>query len=115
MRKLVALCVACVSLAACVSHTWAPGPTATKPFGQASGECKLLAMGANQGTFAFGSQAYVAGAMIGGAIGNAVRQNTAYNACLEAQGFVAVDPQPAPAASPPARTSEYGGGGPGRW
>jgi len=48
-------------------------------------------MGAERGTIAFGRPAFVAGAAIGSAIGNAVRQNTAYNACMEAQGFVAVD------------------------
>jgi len=48
-------------------------------------------MGAERDTIAIGKPAFVAGAAIGSAIGNAVRQNTAYNACMEAQGFVAVD------------------------
>jgi hypothetical protein len=35
--------------------------------------------------------AYTAGSIIAGAIGSAVQQNRIYNACLEANGFVAVD------------------------
>jgi hypothetical protein len=98
--KLASTFVAAVLLSGCVSHTWAPGPTAAMPFPQASGQCKLVAMGAERGTFAFGRPAFVAGAAIGSAIGNAVRQNTAYNACMEAQGFVALDTLPQPAAAP---------------
>jgi FtsP/CotA-like multicopper oxidase with cupredoxin domain len=59
-------------------------------------------MGAEKGTFAFGRPAFVAGAAIGSAIGNAVRQNTAYNACMETQGFVAVDEQQKAVAPTPA-------------
>jgi hypothetical protein len=89
--KLATILVAAVFLSGCVAHTWAPGPTASMPFPQASGQCKLVAMGAERDTIAIGKPAFVAGAAIGSAIGNAVRQNTAYNACMEAQGFVAVD------------------------
>lgn len=81
-------------LAGCAQHTWVPGPGAALPIGQASGQCKLTAMGAEQGTVAIGRPAFVAGAAIGSAIGNAVRVNTAYNACMEAQGFLAADVQP---------------------
>jgi hypothetical protein len=54
-------------------------------------------MGAEKGFLAMGNANYIAGAAIGSAIGNAVRMNTAYNACMEAQGFVAVENQPQPA------------------
>ena len=63
------------------------------PFSQASGQCKLAALSGNEGFFAVGSASYVAGAAIGNGIGNAVRQNRIYNACMEAAGFVAVDTQ----------------------
>jgi hypothetical protein len=62
-------------------------------------------MGAERGTIAFGRPAFVAGAAIGSAIGNAVRQNTAYNACMEAQGFIAVDELPKTAATPDSAVS----------
>jgi hypothetical protein len=93
-RKLITIGAFAFVLTGCVSHTWAPGPTANMPFAQASGQCKLTAMGVESGAVAFGRPAFVAGAVIGNAIGNAVRQNVAYNACLEAQGFVIADPPP---------------------
>lgn len=90
-HRTFVIAIGLLTLTGCVNHTWAPGPTAAKPFGVASGECKLAAMGAQTGGFAFGSPGFVIGAAIGRGIGNAVRTNVAYNACLEAQGFVAVD------------------------
>jgi len=92
MRKapFIAAVIAVVALTGCVQHQWAYGPTATQPFEQASGKCKLVAMGAQEGFAAIGSPSYVAGAAIGNAIGNAVRTNVAYNACLQAAGFVVV-------------------------
>lgn len=96
-KKTFAIAVVAVALCGCVNHMWAPGPGVTKPFGQASGQCKLIAMGTEQGFLAVGNANYVAGAALGNAIGNAVRTNTAYNACMEAEGFVAVENQPQPA------------------
>lgn len=90
MKPTILAAAVILPLAGCVSHQWAYGPTASMPFEQASGECKLTAMGAEQGSIAIGRPSFVAGAALGSAIGNAVRVNAAYNACLEAQGFVAV-------------------------
>lgn len=90
--KRMGLILPLVFLAGCVSHTWAPGPTAAMPFEQASGQCQLAAMGAQTGYAAIGRPAFVAGAAIGNAIGNAVRTNVAFNACLQAQGFIIADP-----------------------
>jgi hypothetical protein len=95
-RKTIAILAALANasvLCGCVSHTWAPGPTANKPFEQASGQCQLVAMGVHEGFGAIGSPGFVASAALGNALGNAVRSNRAYNACMEAQGFVAVDAQ----------------------
>lgn len=86
----IALCLG-GTLTACVQHQWAYGPTATMPFEQASGRCKLVAMGAEEGYAAIGRPAFVAGAALGNAIGNAVRINEAFNACMEAAGFVVAD------------------------
>lgn len=80
-----------ILLSGCQYHTWAPGPTASMPFEQASGQCNLMSMGADRGVFAFGSPGYVSGAVIGNGIGNAIRENRAYNACMEAQGFIETD------------------------
>ena len=80
-------------LSGCVSHQWTRGSTATMPFTQASGNRKLVAMGAERGSFAVGSPSFVAGASIGAGLGNAIRVNSAYNACMEAAGFIATDTQ----------------------
>jgi hypothetical protein len=104
MSKHLGACCAALVLALCarLSHTWAPGPGATMPFGQASGPCELAALGGNEGFVAVGNANYVAGAAIGNGIGNAVRQNRIYNACMEALGFVAVDqPGATPSAAAP--------------
>lgn len=91
MRKILAAAGLAALATGCVNHVWAPGPTASAPFPQASGRCKLVAMGADQGFVAVGNSNYVAGAAIGNALGNAVRENRAYNACMEAEGFVPVE------------------------
>jgi hypothetical protein len=88
--KLAAVAAGLLALTGCVQHVWAPAPGTTKTFGVASGECKLTALGAQREFGAVGAPAYVLGAAIGHAIGNAVRTNVTYNACMEAQGFVAV-------------------------
>lgn len=91
--QIVAALIMLPLASGCAVHTWAPGPTATLPFVQASGRCKLVAMGADQPFAAVGNAYYVAGAAIGNGLGNAVRENRAYNACMEAAGFIAVDEQ----------------------
>jgi hypothetical protein len=93
LGNTAAAVIVVAALTGCVQHQWAYGPTASMPFEQASGQCKLTAMGAEQGVIAFGKPAFVGGAVLGNAIGNAVRVNTAYNACMEAQGFVIADGQ----------------------
>src|SRR5205085_2962591 len=80
------LLLAASQMSGCVNHTWAPGPGAALPFGQASGQCKMAALDSHQGFVAIGNSNYVAGAAIGNGIGNAVRANATYNACMEAQG-----------------------------
>ena len=91
MRNVLIAVAVAAALTGCVQHQWAYGPTASMPFEQASGQCKLAAMGAQQGYLAIGRPSFVAGAALGNALGNAVRVNTAYNACMEAQGFVVAD------------------------
>lgn len=68
-------------------------------------------MGADKGYVAFGSQSYVAGAQIGNGIGNLVRENQAYNACMEASGFVPAEQQTTMSSAP--QNGGSCGGGPG--
>jgi hypothetical protein len=77
------------------------GPDATGPGGVVAGQCKLAALGAptEGGAFyASGSTKFVAaseaGYAIGSAVGSAVKKNAIYNACMEANGFVAADELP---------------------
>ena len=95
--------VSAVALATsgCVaSHTWAPGPhQSAANFTETSGRCKLVSMGAadSGGGFAYaqGSPQFV-GSYLGAvtaasAIGAHNRGQGAYNACMEANGFVEAD------------------------
>ncbi|HTV90145.1 MAG TPA: hypothetical protein VME41_14115 [Stellaceae bacterium] len=111
MKKLALSITLLVLTTGCVTHTWAPGPTATMPFEQASGRCKLVAMGADQGFVAVGNANEVAGAAIGNGLGNAIRENQAYNACMEAMGFVATDTQARVAAAATAPVTVPGADG----
>jgi hypothetical protein len=54
VRRVVAALALSGLLVGCVQHQWAYGPTASMPFEQASGQCKLTAMGAEQGYIAIG-------------------------------------------------------------
>ncbi len=98
-RKLL-IPALCLLATGCVQHQWAAGPDATVPFGRASGQCKMIAMGQGGGGFvgAYGSPRFVATAvgvgLVAGAIGSAVRQQNTYNACMEASGFVVNDTAP---------------------
>src|SRR5690349_1720365 len=83
--KITSLCAGVAFiLSGCAAHTWAPGPNASMPFEQASGHCKLAAMSGQRSFVAVGSASYVAGASIGNGIGNVIRENQIYNACMEA-------------------------------
>jgi len=82
------------------SHTWAPGPhQSAANFTETSGRCKLVSMGAanSGGEFAYaqGSPQFVGSYLgaftIDSAIGSHNRQQSAFNACMEAQGFVEVN------------------------
>jgi hypothetical protein len=102
MKRLLLIPAIVGVLSGCAAHSWAPGPNQTAAnFGQASGQCKLLAMGANSGGGFVAAQgspqfvgAYTGAVVLAGAIGGAVRQHQAYEACMEAQGFVPVAVQP---------------------
>jgi hypothetical protein len=99
MKIMITAAALAVALSGCVQHTWAPGPNqAAADFGSTSGQCKLMAMsGGSGGGFVAASGnprfvgAFVGASVLAGAIGSAVQQNQIYNACMEANGFVAVD------------------------
>jgi hypothetical protein len=96
-------------LAGCATHTWVPGPDVRGTFGEADGRCKLLANNTGGGFYAQGSQQFVAGAALGAAIGQAVKAQNNYNACMEANGWEIADegrpPTPASYAPPASYTS----------
>jgi len=82
------------------SHTWAPGPhQSAANFTETSGRCKLMAMGAadSGGEFAYAQGSprfvgsYLGAVTIASAVGGHNRGQNAYNACMEASGFYAVD------------------------
>jgi hypothetical protein len=95
MRKIVMCSILALYLTGCVQKTWTHGPAAMgKDFGSTNGQCKLVGMGAERGYAAFGNSYHVAGAALGNAIGNIIRTQAAYDACMEANGFIVVAPPP---------------------
>jgi hypothetical protein len=88
MNKLI-LALAAVAVAASTTASRAewtkigPGPS----YDVAEAQCSLMAMGAERGTFVFGSPAFVAGASIGSAIGNAIRTSIVKEKCLTINGW----------------------------
>jgi hypothetical protein len=79
----------------CASHTWAPGPgIAGANFDVAKAQCSLMARHGGSGVVAVGSTAFVAGAVIGSAIGDSIRAQNDFNDCMLAGGWKIVDEQP---------------------
>jgi hypothetical protein len=60
-----------------IAHTWAPGPRATGDLGMVSGRCKMESIEKE------------AGHALGVGIAGAIQRQDLYNACMEANGFVA--------------------------
>lgn len=60
-----------------------PGPG----LAYAQADCDNQAMGVERGYFAFGSASYVAGAALGNAIGNAIRQDRFKRNCMTMHGW----------------------------
>ena len=81
-------------LAGCATHSWAPGPAARGTLEQAQGQCRLMARHSGGGFYASGTQQFVAGAMLGAAVGDAIRANDDFNDCMMASGWVVADKQP---------------------
>ena len=93
MKRVISsfLTISLVGLAGCASNTWAPGPNAKGSFEEAKGNCSLMAQGSERGFYARGTQDFVAGAALGNAIGNAIREQATFNNCMSANGWIAVD------------------------
>lgn len=75
------------------------GPGPTMEYAQA--QCQMYAPMVDQGYIAFGSSSYVAGAAIGNAIGNAVREDQFIKQCMVLQGWKRI-PLPTSHSSHPA-------------
>ena len=76
-----------LALGACAHTAWAPGPYVNvADFEPAKARCSLFARHSAPGFAAYGPPKYVAGAAIGYAIGNAVRQNEDFDDCMVASG-----------------------------
>jgi hypothetical protein len=75
-------------LAGCAGNLWAPGPNAQGTFEEASASCRIAASGDTTTVYAEGTPGYVAGAVAGAAIGDAIRQAGDFNNCMLARGWV---------------------------
>lgn len=91
----------------CATHNWAPAPGKDpNQFTSDKARCSLMARHANNGgVYAYGSEEFVAGAMVGNAIGNAIGANQDFNDCMQAVGWeIADDERSAPVAYTPVYT-----------
>jgi hypothetical protein len=91
-------------ITACAHYDYAPGPgMSAMNLGPDMARCRIFARGAEPG-FGFGVSgpprfvaAAAAGAVVGHAIGSAIRQNENYNDCMQARGWRVVQPRVAAA------------------
>lgn len=82
----------------CLSLIWSVTAEAGTTYERSEGgqlerdkaECRMLAATQQQGYFAFGTPAYVAGAALGNAIANGIRQEQFFDNCMVAKGWKAV-------------------------
>lgn len=108
--RALAACVVILPLASCVS-TYEPIVAAPVPLEMAQARCEMLSTSTQQGYFAYGSQSYVAGAALGNAIGNAVRQDQFIRQCMTLSGWRRTDGS-APQAKNIQRAPRHKGPGP---
>ncbi|HEY5047526.1 MAG TPA: hypothetical protein VII49_05855 [Rhizomicrobium sp.] len=88
LKTLAATAALGAVLAGCAGNMWAPGPNAVGTFDEASASCRIVASGDTTSVYAQGSPGYVAGAVTGAAIGDAIRQAGDFNNCMLARGWV---------------------------
>jgi hypothetical protein len=81
-------------LAAGCTHTWVAGPHAQGDFAQIRAQCSIMARHGGNNISVIGSTRFVAGALVGNAIGNAIQAHADFNDCMEASGFLIADGQP---------------------
>ena len=89
-RYLHLLALGAAALSSCQDYSrtlWVPMVANTPPAPMAFARCQIMARSVDQGYIAFGSQSYVAGAAIGNALGNAMRENQFIGQCMVASGF----------------------------
>jgi hypothetical protein len=108
IRNIAALCaglllVGCESTANTHWERIGSGPTLE----YADAQCRILATGTQQSMIAWGSPGYVAGAQLGNAIGNAIREAEFMKNCMTMQGWKRAPngPQLAQTASSPKATN----------
>ena len=86
----IALLAGVIFVGGCSNPRYVPGPGIEGAnVNVAMARCRLFAESGGSAVSAFGRPAFVAGAVVGAAIGNAVRQNRLYNDCMQANGWVA--------------------------
>jgi hypothetical protein len=108
-RYLAVVALGVALLGGCSNPRYVSGPgMESANVNVAMARCRLFAESGGTAVSASGAPAFVAGAVVGAAIGNAVRQNRLYNDCMQASGFVAAGEQAvasAPVVAPPPPTT----------
>lgn len=91
LMQNLALALACaLTLAACGTPTWQPGPGLNGAgLSAAKSGCWAFAKSGDAGFYAQGTAGFVAGAALGNPFGNALRTEADFDACMSAGGWQA--------------------------
>src|SRR5262245_50972113 len=90
-------------MSACMSMNYEPPAGGSdNTLAQQAAKCRIYARSGSTGVIAVGSPAFVGGALIGSAIGNAIRVSMNYKDCMLANGWTEARPQPKPVQVQPA-------------
>ena len=103
MKKLLALGFVAAALSSCQSNfTYVPIVANAPNMEMVEAQCQMLSSSTRTGYIAYGSQAYVTGAAIGNAIGNAVAADQFVQQCMTMNGWrrVPLPPKTTQAAAP---------------
>lgn len=91
VRNTAAGVVAAMCLAGCSAHytdmKWEPIVRKPVQLDMAMANCQMHASSVNQGYFAYGNAGFVAGAALGNAIDNSIRQNNFIINCMTLSGW----------------------------
>jgi hypothetical protein len=107
-RYIVAAAGLVAGLSSCATnYTYQPIIPNPPNMEMTQARCQMLSGSVDQGYLAYGSTSYVAGAAIGNALGNAIREDQFIQQCMTMSGWRRVPLQPQSASAMPAQQPKY--------